>query len=67
VAYLDAVSHGLLRVHPNRADPARRLVEEAAQYDVLMSAAALDNIGWALASLIEVVPEHPRALGSAMP
>ncbi|WP_249019738.1 hypothetical protein [Conexibacter sp. S30A1] len=59
VAYLDAVSHGLLQAHPNRADPARRIVEEAAQHDVLMSAAALDNIGWALASLIEVVPEHP--------
>jgi hypothetical protein len=64
VAYLDAVSHGLLRVQPRRADPARRLVEEAAQYDVLMSAAALDNIGWALANLIEVVPEHPRAFGA---
>jgi hypothetical protein len=32
-----------------------------------MSAAALDNIAWALASLIEIVPEHPRAFGAAVP
>jgi hypothetical protein len=61
VAYLDAVSHRLVRDHPGRANPARTLVENAAQYDVLVSAAALDNIAWALASLIEIAPEHPSA------
>jgi hypothetical protein len=65
IAYLDAVSHGLFREHPGPADPARRLAEEAAQYDILMSAAALDNIAWALASLTEVVPEHPSAVAAA--
>jgi hypothetical protein len=66
VAYLDAVSHVLLRLYPSRADPARRLVEGAAQYDVVMSAAVLDNIGWALANLLEVVPEHPRGFGATV-
>jgi hypothetical protein len=59
VAYLDAVSHGLLRQHQPQADRARDIVEKARQHDVVMSAALLDNVAWALASLIEVVPEHP--------
>lgn len=67
VAYLDAVSHGLFREHPGRAGPARTLVEDAAQYDVVMSTATLDNIAWALASLIEIVPEHPSATVVAAP
>lgn len=58
VAYLDAVSHGLFREHPSRADPARAIVEGAGQHDVVMSAAVLDNVAWALASLVDVVPEH---------
>jgi hypothetical protein len=63
VAYLDLVSHGILRSHPGRADPARAIVEQAGVHNIVMSAAVLDNIAWAVGGLIELVPEHPNAVG----
>ncbi len=62
IAYLDLVTHGILRSHPGRADPARAIIEQAGIHNVVMSAAVLDNIAWAIGRLIELVPEHPNAV-----
>lgn len=62
VAYLDLVAHGLVRQHPARADPARRVIEEAGLHYVCASAAILDNMAWALGRLLEIAPEHPNAI-----
>lgn len=62
VAYLDLVAHGLMLQHPGRADPARRIVEEAGVHYVCASAAILDNMAWALGRLLEIAPEHPNAI-----
>jgi hypothetical protein len=62
LAYLDLVSHSIIRTHPGQADPARRVVEEAEAYQVVASAAVLDNMAWVLGSLVELAPMHPDAI-----
>jgi hypothetical protein len=64
LAYLDLVSHGIFRAHPARADPARRIVRDAAVHYIVVSSAVLNNVAWALGRLLELAPEHPRGPGA---
>ncbi len=56
VTILDVASHELIAVAPAEFDACRRLVRDAACYDLVVSHPFLENADSALATLIEAIP-----------
>lgn len=61
VTILDVASHELLDPAPAEFDACRRLVRDAACYDVIVSHPLLENADAALATLIETIPVETAA------